>query len=463
MLLTISTSHSPARDLGFLLYKHPDRCQTFEESFGDVHVFYPEATDKRCTAAMLLDVDPVGLVRGQGETLSQYVNDRPYVASSFMSVAIAQVLGTALSGRSKERPELAETAILLEASLTVVSSGRAGDELLHRLFQPLGYEVDAEVHPLDKAYPEWGAGTYATLTLRGRVRVRDLLAHLYVLIPVLDNSKHYYVGSEEVDKLFRYGEGWLEDHPERTLITRRYLQYGDVIREGLNRLEDSEASVEGTASDASRRDRSEMAVEQPMRLNEQRMGAVAAVIKASGARRVLDLGCGEGKLIKQMLNDDQLEKIVGLDVSVRALERASERLALDRKPPALRDKVDLLHGSLTYKDDRIKGFDAAALVEVVEHLDPNRLSALEHVVFAHARPGTVVITTPNREYNALFNSLPAGAMRHRDHRFEWTRAEFQAWAERSGDEHGYEVEFLPIGPENPDHGAPTQMGVFRRT
>jgi len=463
MLLTISTSHSPARDLGFLLYKHPDRCQTFEESFGDVHIFYPQATEERCTAAMVLDVDPVGLVRGRGETLSQYVNDRPYVASSFTSVAIAQVLGTALSGQSKERPELAETAIPLEAMLSVVSVSRGGVRLLHRLFEPLGYDVEAEVHSLDDAYPDWGTGPYATLTLRGQVRLQDLLAHLYVLIPVLDDDKHYYVGTEEVDKLFRYGEGWLQDHPERTLITRRYLQYGDVIREGMKRLEDIESFTGLPESDASRRDRNEQEVEKPMRLNEQRMGAVASVVKASGARSLLDLGCGEGKLLQRLLNEEHLEKIVGLDVSVQSLERASERLALDSKSPALREKVDLWHGSLIYKDDRLTGFDAAALVEVIEHLEPSRLPALESVVFGHARPGIVIITTPNREYNTLFESMPAGTVRHRDHRFEWTRTEFREWAQRVGEEHGYEAEFLPVGPEDPDHGAPTQMGVFRRS
>src|SRR5436190_17920500 len=148
MLLTITNTKPPATDLGYLLHKNPSRVQSFELSFGKAHVFYPEATENRCVAALLLDVDPVGLVRsrrgpaGEGGLLDQYVNDRPYVASSFMSVAIAQVFGSALSGRSKDRPELVETPLPLEARLSVLPC-RGGEGFLRRLFEPLGYDVTA--------------------------------------------------------------------------------------------------------------------------------------------------------------------------------------------------------------------------------------------------------------------------------------------------------------------------------
>src|SRR5215831_14150504 len=119
MLLTVTTTHRPASDLSFLLHKHPGRCQSFDLSFGKAHVFYPEAHEERCTACLLLDVDPVGLARGShgknNAELAQYVNDRPYTASSFLSVAIAQVFGSALQGRSKDRPELAGTPLPLTA------------------------------------------------------------------------------------------------------------------------------------------------------------------------------------------------------------------------------------------------------------------------------------------------------------------------------------------------------------
>lgn len=457
MLLTITTTHQPATDLGFLLHKHPARVQAFDCGFGTAHVFYPEATAERCTAALLLDIDPVALVRGPGGTLDQYVNDRPYVASSFMSVAIGQVYRTAMTGTSATRPELAAQPLPLEATLAVVPC-RGGAALLHRLFAPLGYTVETERHPLDTAFPEWGESAYYTLRLSGTVRLADLLAHLYVLIPVLDDAKHYYVGEDEVAKLLRRGAGWLATHPERTLITERYLRHRrSLTRQALAQLV-AESSDEDEAEE--RRDREEQAVEQPLHLNEQRVGTVVAALKASGARRVLDLGCGEGQLLRALIEDRQFERIVGVDVSHRALEIAADRLRLDRLPERQRERVALLHGALTYRDERLAGYDAAAIVEVIEHLDPPRLAAFSRVVFACARPGTVVVTTPNREYNVRFPTLPAGKFRHRDHRFEWTRTEFRAWAEDVAAHYDYTARFLPIGPDDPEVGSPTQMAIF---
>jgi 3' terminal RNA ribose 2'-O-methyltransferase Hen1 len=185
-------------------------------------------------------------------------------------------------------------------------------------------------------------------------------------------------------------------------------------------------------------------------------------LQASGARSVLDLGCGEGKLLRELIDDQQFERVVGMDVSIRSLEIAKKRLKFDRLPQRQLDRVALVHGSLIYRDKRLSGFDAAAVVEVIEHLDPPRLVALERVLFEFARPKTVVITTPNREYNPLWPSLPAGKFRHPDHRFEWTRPEFDLWARRIADEHGYSVKIVPVGPVDESAGSPTQMGVFER-
>ena len=456
MLLTITTSYTPATDLGYLLHKHPARCQTFKLAFGEAHVFYPEADAARCTAALLLDVDPVALVRRRGAAaMTQYVNDRPYVASSLLSVALARVYGTALAGRCNDRPELVETAIPLEARLAVVPC-RGGEAMLQRLFEPLGYTVAAARHTLDEAFPDWGESTYFTVTLSAAKRLADLLTHLYVLIPVLDDTKHYWVGEDEVEKLLHRGEGWLAAHPEHALITRRYLKRRQsLVRQALAHL-----VAEEPEPDEQAQDREEEAVEKPISLHEQRLEAVLATLKEFGARRVLDLGCGEGKLLRHLFKDPSFEEIVGLDVSHRALERARERLRLDRLPERQQARIRLLHGSLIYRDRRLAAFDAAAVVEVIEHLDPPRLAAFERVVFEHARPGAVVVTTPNQEYNALFETMPAGAFRHRDHRFEWTRAEFQDWAQQVAERHAYTVRFAPIGPEDPKRGAPTQMGVF---
>lgn len=461
MLLTITTTYQPATDLGYLLYKHPARLQAFNLAFGQAHVFYPEASDERCTAALLLDIDPVGLVRREGKNslaLEQYVNDRPYAASSFLSVAIAQMYGSALQGTSKDRPELAETPIPLEVTITALPC-RGGEILLRHLFEPLGYTLTVDRYPLDPAFPAWGESSYYAVSLVATTRLKDLLSHLYVLIPVLDDDKHYYVGNDEIEKLLRHGEGWLKSHPEINLITRRYLRHQrSLTRTALARLVETETPEADEV--AQKHDAEEAAIEERISLHQQRLGVVLATLKGSGAQRVIDLGCGEGKLLALLLKERQFTHILGMDVSYRALEVAAERLNLDRLPPKQRERISLMHGSLMYRDSRLSGFDAAAVVEVIEHLDPPRLAAFERVLFEFARPRLIAITTPNAEYNVKWESLPAGKFRHRDHRFEWTRAEFQAWARRICEQFGYTVRFLPIGDEDPVVGAPSQMGVF---
>jgi 3' terminal RNA ribose 2'-O-methyltransferase Hen1 len=455
MLLTIKSTRQPATDLGYLLHKNPARSQSFELPFGMVHVFYPEASDERCTVAMLLEIDPIRLVRGEGRTLREYVNDQPYAASSFLSVAISRVFGTALGGRSKERPELALTPLPLRARISVLPC-IDGEDFLRRLFEPLGYSVRAERHPLDEQFPEWGASPYFTVELSGEVRLQDLLSHLYVLIPVLDDDKHYWVAEDEVDKLLRRGNEWLSGHPERGVIAERYLKHQRTLSdEALSRLVEEGEDVESP-------DLEEEAVEEIITLGEQRLGAVVAALKDSGARRVIDLGCGEGKLLRALLQERDFEEIVGVDVSVRSLQRARERLRFDRLPSMQQSRLKLFQGSLIYRDRRFSGYDAAAVVEVIEHLDPPRLAAFERVLFGSTRPRTVVLTTPNAEYNANFESLPAGEFRHRDHRFEWSRDEFRAWANGVAQRSGYRVRFLPVGAEDATLGPPTQMAVFVR-
>jgi len=427
VLLTLTTTHRPATDLGYLLYKHPDRVQRFSVPFGAAHVFYPEASEERCSAALLVEVDPVGLVRRgpSAFALAQYVNDRPYVASSLLSVALTHVYKSALDGVCKDRD--ADAEIPLVAELPVVP----GAALVRRLFEPLGYDVRAE--PLQ-------AGGYVALRLEATTRLADLLRHLYVLLPVLDDEKHYWVDESEIEKLLRRGEGWLSAHPERELITRRYLKH-------QQRLYNPVLATFGDEDDPR-----EEQLEEKVSLRDQRLGSVQAVLKASGAKRVLDLGCGAGALLQRLARDGY-EELVGVDVSATALEQADRRL---------KGAVKLIQSPLTYRDKRLRGYDAAALVEVIEHLDPPRLEAAELNVFASARPKTVVVTTPNAEYNRIWETLPAGEFRHADHRFEWTRAQFAEWAAGVADRHGYRVRHLPIGPEDPEAGPPTQMAVFER-
>ena len=464
MLLTLTTTYQPATDLGFLLRKHPARLQEFELSFGKAHVFYPEAGNGQCTVALLVEVDPVGLVRnrrgpaGEGGALEQYVNDRPYAVSSFLSVAIAEVFGTALAGNCKERPDLADVSMPFQVRFSALPC-RGGEGYLRQLFEPLGYSVAATRLPLDSHFPDWGESAYYQVELAVTLPLKQLLSHIYVLVPVLDNDKHYWVSDDEVEKLMRHGEGWLATHPERDTITRRYLKHQrSLVDDALAQLVDASEPNPDFIAEAQALE--EAAIEKNISLNEQRLGAVLAALKASGTSRVLDLGCGEGRLVQLLLKEKQFSEIVAMDVSHRALEIAKDRLHFDRLPSMQKERLRWLHGSLIYRDERLAGFGAAAVVEVIEHLDPPRLAAFERVLFDCARPGAVVITTPNREYNVKWETLPAGNFRHRDHRFEWTRAEFQAWANRVGTTSGYNTRILPVGPEDMAVGAPTQMAIF---
>src|SRR5262245_47165820 len=463
MLLTIRTTYRPATDLGFLLHKHPEHVHSREFPFGNATVFYPEATEDSCTAAIVLDVDAVGTVRGRGSkggAEDQYVNDRPYVASSLLSVVLSRWFNSALGGRCERRPELAATPLPLEARVAAVPC-RGGEGFLRALFEPLGYEVEAPRHELDESMPALGPSRLFTVTLRSTRRLSELLTHLYVLIPVLDDRKHYWVGDDEVEKLLRRGQGWLETHPSRDVIVSRYLVHQrGLVRDAIARLTAEEQPEEETA--AARKDEQEATIERSISLNERRLEEVVDALKASGASRVVDLGCGEGKLLRRLLADQQCTEIAGMDVASRTLDLAESRLKLDRLAPKQRERIRLLHGSLMYRDSRLAGFDAAAVVEVIEHLDQPRLRAFERVLFEAAQPATIVLTTPNAEYNAKWPSLPAGRYRHQDHRFEWTRQEFQNWAADVASRHGYTTRFLPVGDDDAQVGPPTQMAVFTR-
>ncbi|CDR05928.1 3' terminal RNA ribose 2'-O-methyltransferase Hen1 [Streptomyces iranensis] len=492
-ITTTGTADRPATDLGFLLHKHPDKAQRFSTSYGTAHVLYPEATAERCTAALLLEVDPVALVRrGRGKgrggapdsALAQYVNDRPYAASSLLAVALSAVFSSALRGQCKARPELPERALPLRIEVPALPA-RGGASLVERLFAPLGWAVTAEPVALDEEFPAWGDSRYVRLVLEGEPRLADALRQLYVLLPVLDDAKHYWVAPDEVDKLLRSGEGWLEGHPEQRLITNRYLaRRWSLTRSALERLELARlAEADDTAAEEidnavgepaaaelmelEENGSEEGAEERPVPLAVRRREAILDALRGVGAARVLDLGCGQGQLLGALLKEARFTEIVGVDVSMRALNEAARRLRLDRPgfdmAAAERQsaRLKLTQGALTYTDSRLAGYDAAVLSEVIEHVDPPRLPALEQVVFGAARPKAVVVTTPNVEYNVRWETLPAGRMRHGDHRFEWTREEFRAWAGEVAERHGYAVEFRPVGPEDPEVGPPTQLALFR--
>ena len=478
MLLTITAEGENAAALSFLLHKHPDKLQQVELSVGAAYIFYPECEKEKVTAALLLDIDPIGMVRnaknfaGKDFLLGQYVNDRPYVASSFMSSAISKAFSSAMNGSCKEHPEFIDMPLALTAKISVLPAPRGGELLIKRLFEPLGYTVEAERHLLDTQFSEWGYGKYFTLTLKNTLSLKELLSHLYVLIPVLDNEKHYFITQNEVEKLLQKGKGWLEQHPEREIIVSRYLinlkslvrsafEVLQAVEDGIIPDTDNEAEqdeltkIEDTAAA-----HTQLQKVKKERLHDIRLKLVTEKLKQSGAASVIDLGCGDGKLLRLLLKEKQFTRIAGTDVSYSELEKSQDKLHWNEMPEKQRERLSLFQSSLTYRDKRFSGFDAAAVVEVIEHLDPNRLPALEKSLFTYAKPQTIVLTTPNREYNVRYENLSAGKVRHSDHRFEWTRSEFEAWAERVARENNYTVAFFPVGEEEENIGAPSQMAVF---
>lgn len=462
MYLTITSTAPSATDLGYLLHKHPDRAQQFGLGWGTAHVFYPDAADDRCTIAVVLEIDPVALVqartfRADGFALGQYVNDRPYTAGSLLAVALKQLFRSAMKGRCTARPDLQGRPLPLRIEVPSLRS-RGGADLVHRLFAPLGWQVRTRTEPLDPEFADWGDSRTVSTVLEGTLTPADALTQLYVLLPVLDGSKHYWVAPDEVDKLLAAGAGWLPDHPEQPLILTRYLAHRrSLVTTALDRLRaddapepEDEPSVEEEA-------------ERPSTpLNQQRQQAVLAELADLDVRRVIDLGCGPGALLRLLMDDRRYDEVVGVDVSQRELEIAARRLRIDRMPERQRERLHLWQGSLTYRDDRLSGYDAAVLMEVVEHLDADRLPALESSVFAHARPRHVLVTTPNVEFNVRYEGLAPGAFRHGDHRFEWTRAEFADWCAGVADRHGYRVRISGIGDVDPDLGQPTQLAVLSR-
>lgn len=453
-LFTLTTTNYSATDLGLLIHKHPDHLHTLSLPFGKGHLFYPEVTEAGCTVAFLLNVDPIDLVRKKKQSpdhfsLTSYINDRPYALSSLMSVALNRAFRSLLSDQNEENREEKGREIALEARLFALPC-RGDESILYQLFEPLGYEIEVESHLLDEKFFYQERSAYYTLCLKKTCQLRELLTHLYLLIPVLDDGKHYYIDEAEIEKLLSFGRGWLEEHPAKEMIAQRYLRFRTMSQRALATLvpEDQflvQREFEGDLS-----------------LNEQRMKEVTKKLKEYNCRRIVDLGCGEGALLEELLKDPSFEKITGCDISVRALERAHRKLRTDRLPPMQKERLSLLQTSLNYRDQRLRDYDAAALIEVIEHLNPSQLSTFRSILFKYMCPRIIVITTPNAEYNVLFEKLARGAFRHEDHRFEWSRGEFEQWSGETGEEVGYRVAFEGIGPSDLQHGCPTQMALFVR-
>ena len=453
MLMTITYNGQNTEDIGFLLHKNPNRPQKFELNFGNAYVFYPELSNERTTAALLLEINPVNLARGKEGAgnygLFDYVNDRPYVSSSFLSTAISKVFGTALNGRADSHQDLSDSSLDLEATITMLPC-KTDTAMLNKIFEPLGYEVNYETFINDELFPDWGESKYVNLTIKGKQKLRDLLKHIYILVPVFDQQKHYWVGEDEVEKLLRNTGDWLADHPEKEYITSRYLKrLRPLVNKAFSML----------FSDGKEETLVEIH-EEKLSLRDQRLNSVVSELKSCNAKSVIDIGCGEGNLLCLLIKEKQFEKITGTDVSVSALEKAKEKLKIDTINENLKERINIFQSSLIYKDSRYGGYDAACVIEVIEHLNLFRLGTFEKILFSYIKSRIIIITTPNKEYNHKYRNVGKEKFRHDDHRFEWTRAEFNDWAEKMAEQYGYKVKFAEIGESDEISGSATQMGVF---
>ncbi|KAA9268247.1 3' terminal RNA ribose 2'-O-methyltransferase Hen1 [Corynebacterium amycolatum] len=440
-----SSPGESARDLGFILRKHPDRVHEAELKFGVARVFFPTATDAECTAALWVDIDRDELLklkqyRADTFNLTGYINDRQWAASSLLTVALKSVFSTAMV-MEKTSP-YDETPSDLTATVAAVPGT---EEEIRALFEPLGWKVTCDFFNNIA-----GQKFSPTVTLTGRATVRDLLNHLYILLPVLDGGKHYWVDDREIDKLAARAQDWLPEHPQREKILKRYLadQKG-LVNEAVVKLAGEAGAIELASGDQTAKP-----------LNRQRQDRVLREVFSLRPRSVVDIGCGSGVLLGPMLENPRIAQIVGTDVSVGELRKAHKALNLDRMPERQAARVELFQSSVTYADERIANMDVAILMEVIEHVDADRLPALENNVFGLARPQYVIVTTPNSDYNACYPNLAPGQFRHLDHRFEFSRVEFRQWANGVADKFGYLVDFDGIGDVHETYGQPTQMAVF---
>jgi SAM-dependent methyltransferase len=403
MLLTLQSPEPLDPGFAHLTGNDPPAMRTFDLPEGRAHLFRTGVH----SAALILESE----LPTPAEAPSPPAQ-ATYAAGALLGSALDRIVDSA-SVPESDAPRL------IEVRLPALWSP-AGETIFTRLFAPLGYRVDAARLPPGPEQPWAGKSPYCSVGLSGRHRLGDVLGHLSVLLPLVDGRPRG-MSDGHAAVLWEKGRAWLETHPEREVLERLLLR--------------RPSTGDG---------------------HERRHEAVLAALKECGARRVLDLGCGVGTLLQRLLEEPRFEEVVGVEVARRELAEAASRMVDD-------GRGRVLHGSLAYRDARLAGFDAAALVEVVEHLDPPQLASLEGAVWEVARPGTVVVTTPNVEYNSLFENYRGGRLRHPDHRFEWTRHEFHTWARAVAARHGYTVRFGAAGPEDARVGPLTQMAVFERT
>ncbi|MEK4148209.1 3' terminal RNA ribose 2'-O-methyltransferase Hen1 [Robertmurraya sp. FSL W8-0741] len=450
MQLTIRASGQDVQVLSYLLAKNPNHLYERQVNNHFVRMFFSKFSKEEVEVTFFVTPDPIELSRNNSERyeITSYINDREFVVSSIFCTFLRSALATALNGKPHEEYEhWVNHRFNLQFSFGPLSSQLSDNDIIE-LFAPMGYKTTISAGEIDYHMNFKTKSSARYITVEGLTTLQMGLRQLFVLIPVLDNYKHYYIDDKEIEKLERYGEGWLDAHPQREFILRQALRFKDLY--SLVEKQTEKGSNNQDNNDEIR----------TMRLNDLRYEKIIDSIRQIPFKdSIVDFGSGEGKLSVQLGFIEGVKEILAVEpsesASIKALKRY-EKMA--RKENFL--MPEQIIGSLFYFDERLKNKDIVILCEVIEHIDKHRLPKIMKTILNDYKPKVVMITTPNQEYNKVYKMNEE--YRHPDHRFEWTRDEFREWCEIQNGKNDYELTFDGIGEEHELYGTPTQMCLFMR-
>ncbi|WP_449599513.1 3' terminal RNA ribose 2'-O-methyltransferase Hen1 [Paenibacillus sp. Marseille-Q9583] len=456
MHLIIKATGSGAGMLSHLLAKNPHNLYDRSDKEARVRIVFTAASDEETEAVIYVTPDPIALVKGNTahNDITQYINDREFVTSSRFCSYIRPALGTALNGKPKEvfLPWV-DHKFQLELSFGPVASNLP-DHTIEELFHALGYELELERGDAVYSFDLKSRSSARYIRLRGEQTLQTALRQLFILIPALDDDKHYFISDDEIEKIRRYGEGWLDSHPLLALILKRSLRFANLIKQFDG--EESSPSSEKVAITPA-----EISVEPKIRLNDLRYAAIAETVEGLAFNSsIVDFGSGEGKLSARLGSVPGVKQIWAVEPSANSQLRAIDRFSKleDREGVTVPTPVT---GSLFYFDETLRNKDIMVLCEVIEHIDEHRLARVMETILSEYSPKVLILTTPNKEYNEVYE-MESEEMRHSDHRFEWGRAEFSEWCIRWTSSFDYSVDFKGIGEGSDAFGYPTQMAIFSK-
>lgn len=446
MQLTIQASGDNVKAISYLLSKNPDNLYERNHKGHLVRLFYSKFTEEEVEVTIFVTPDPIELLQNRSNSydITHYINDREFAVSSIFTSFVRSALGTALNGQPKEEYlKWVSYRFPFKFQFGPVAS-TFSDLQIKDLFEPIGYEVSISRPEIDYAIDLKEKSSARMITLSANQTLQDALRHLFVLIPVIDDYKHYFIDEKEIEKLQRYGEGWLEEHPKRDSIYRQALRFKEIYSQV-----ERPSSQEQTDEEAKK-----------VRLNDLRYGKIVEKAEIMRPKSIVDFGSGEGKLSLRLGFLEGVKEILAVEPSEIENLKAKRRFEKVKDQPNFVEP-ETLWGSLFYFDERLKGKDLIILCEVIEHIDEYRLPKAMDMILHQYTPESLIITTPNKEYNVVYDMEEN--YRHSDHRFEWTRQEFREWCHARNHQNLYELEFLGIGQEHLSQGFPTQMCVFKRT